>query len=111
VFSEQEETRVIRTPQWAYFKRYNSDNAPDLPDELFNVVVDPGETNNLVNNPDHAHIIADLSARIETFFAQHSNKNADLWKGGKPIQNSMMQKYWSDIWGDDWEPVYTYDSE
>jgi hypothetical protein len=48
---------------------------------------------------------------IETFFAQHSNKNADLWKGGKPIQNSMMQKYWSDIWGDDWEPVYTYDSE
>ena len=32
-----------------------------------------------------------------------------IWRGGKPIQNSMMQSYWRDIWGDDWNPVYTYD--
>lgn len=111
VFSEQEETRVIRTPQWAYFKRYKSDDAPDLPDELFNVAIDPGETNNLAYDPSHAHIVADLSTRIEVFFARHSSRDADMWSGGKPIQNSMMKSYWRDIWGDNWEPVYTYDDD
>lgn len=111
VFSEQEETRVVRTPQWAFFKRYNADNAPKLPDELFNVVVDPGESTNLANDPAHAHVVADLSARIDTFFELHSRGEADLWNGGKPIQNSMMRGYWSDIWGDDWQPVYSYDTD
>lgn len=108
VYSEQEETRVIRTPQWAYFKRFNSDNAPDLPNELFNVVTDPGETENLAADPGHAHIVADLDARIETFFGEHCGGPADMWSGGKPIQNSMMKGYWRDIWGDEWEPVYSY---
>ncbi len=111
VYSEQEETRVIRTPQWAFFKRYNSTDAPKLPDELFNVAVDPGETNNLADDPGHAHIVADLSARIDNFFAEHSRAQADLWKGGRPIQNSMMQTYWGDIWGDDWHPVYSYNDD
>lgn len=111
VYSEQEETRVVRTPQWAFFKRYKGADAPDLPDELFNVAVDPGETKNLAEDPDHAHIVADLSARIDKFFAQHARSEADLWRGGQPIQNSMMQSYWSDIWGEDWRPVYAYDPD
>ena len=109
VYSEQEETRVIRTPQWAFFKRYAASNAPALPDDLFNVVVDPQETRNLAGDPDHAAIVADLSARIEVFFAQYSTSDADMWSGGKAIQNSMMKTYWRDIWGDDWKPVYSYD--
>ena len=109
VYSEQEETRVIRTPQWAFFKRYAAPNAPALPDDLFNLVVDPQETRNLAGDPDHAAIVADLSARIEVFFAQYSTSGADMWSGGKPIQNSMMKTYWKEIWGDDWKPVYSYD--
>lgn len=109
VYSEQEETRVIRTPQWAYFKRFNRDGAPELEDELFNVVTDPDETVNLAAHPEHAQIVADLSARIETFFARHSRQQADMWRGGRPVQNSMMKSYWRDIWGDDWQPVYNYD--
>lgn len=111
VYSEQEETRVIRTPQWALFKRYDRQNAPDLHDELFNVVTDPGETVNLAADPGHAHIVADLSARIEAFFARHARRHADMWQGGRPIQNSMMQSYWRDIWGPDWQPVYGYDGD
>lgn len=109
VYSEQEETRVIRTPQWALFKRFNKEGAPKLEDELFNVITDPGETNNLAHDPEHAHILAELSARIETFFATYSAESADMWRGGKPIQNSMLKGYWRDIWGDDWDPVYTYE--
>lgn len=108
VYSEQEETRVIRTPQWALFKRFNKDGAPELGDELYNVVVDPGETSNLAQDPGHAHVLAELTERLERFFATYSAESADMWRGGKPIQNSMMQGYWRDIWGDDWAPVYTY---
>ena len=108
VFSEQEETRVIRTPQWAFFKRFNGPGAPDLPDELYNTVTDPGETVNLARDPAHAHVVADLSARIDAFFAAHARGEADLWRGGRPIQNSMLIDYWRGVWGDDWGPVYGY---
>ena len=111
VYSEQEETRVIRTPQWAFFKRMNGEGAPELPDELFNVVVDPDETRNLAADPGHAHIVADLSARIDDFFQRYARREADMWRGGRPIQNSMMKAYWGDIWGDEWRPVYGYDQD
>ncbi len=108
VYSEQEETRVIRTPGWAYFKRFSHDGAPDLPDELFNTADDPGETVNLANDPTRAAIAADLSARIDAYFERHVRTEADLWAGGQPIQNSMMSAYWRDIWGEDWAPVFRY---
>ncbi len=110
VFAEQEETRVIRTPQWAFFKRFHRSGAPQLRDELFNTVTDPGETTNLAEDPAHAHVVADLSARIDAFFGKHARAEADLWRGGRPIQNSVMQDYWRGIWGDDWEPTYSYES-
>ena len=108
VISEQEETRVIRTPNWAFSKRFHRDGAPELPDELFDVNADPGETTNLAGDPKLAHVVADLSARIDAFFEAHSRKEADLWQGGQPIQNSMMSGYWQDIWGENWSPVYAY---
>ncbi len=108
VISEQEETRVIRTPNWAFSKRFRRDGAPDLPDELFDVNADPGETINLAGDPKFAHVVSDLSARVDTFFEAHSRKEADLWQGGRPIQNSMMSGYWRDIWGENWSPVYAY---
>lgn len=109
VYSEQEETRVIRTPQWAFFKRFAGKGAPELGDALYNVVTDPGETNNLAGDPAHAAVVADLSARIAAFFERHSREDADLWHGGQPIQNSMLIDYWRGIWGPDWRPVYRYD--
>jgi len=108
VFSEQEETRVIRTGDWVFFKRFRRDGAPDIPDALYNVAQDPGETESLVDDADHAEIVADLCARIDTFFALHARPEADLWRGGQPLQNSMLKDYWKGIWGDDWSPVYSY---
>ncbi len=108
VISEQEETRAIRTPGWAFFKRFRREGAPDLPDELFNTDEDPGEMTNLAGDPAYGKVVADLSARIDAFFEKHAGGDADLWRGGRPIQNSMMQAYWRGIWGDDWGPVYRY---
>ncbi len=107
VFSEQEETRVIRTGKWAYFRRFSGADVP-VGDELFNVSEDPEEAINLVDDPQHADIVRNLSARIDAHFARFARPEADMWRGGQPIQNSMVTELWREAWGDDWAPVYAY---
>ena len=109
VFSEQEETRVIRTPKWAYFKRFNTVNT-GFNDELFDVEHDAGETVNLAADPAYAEIKSALDRQLTTFFATYAEDRADLWKGGVPIQHSERKKLWSEAWGDSWQPVYSYDN-
>ena len=108
VFAEQEETRVLRTGNWLYFRRLRHGPQQEFGDALFDVAADPEETQNLIDDPAHAAVAAELSARIDTYFARHARPDADMWTGGKPIQNSMMQPFWRSIWGEDWAPVYSY---
>lgn len=107
-YAEQEETRVIRIPGWCFMKRFNRAGAPELPHALYDVQKDPGETRNLAADPDCAKVVADLSDRIDRYFAQHTTPQADLWAGGVPLQNSMLPDYWRGIWGAEWQPVYSY---
>ena len=111
VFSEQEETRVLRTPQWAYFRRFDGSSNWPINDELFDVVADPGETTNLLGNPDYAVVAGELASRIDQFFNEKARPEADLWKGGQPIQNSMADHVWKDAWGESWRPVYSYEEQ
>jgi hypothetical protein len=108
VYSEHENTRVVRTPKWAYFKRFS--DAPNHPigDELFDVERDPFETSNLIADPACSEIRATLDDMLTRFFATHTRSAADLWAGGAPKQNSERMEFWRDAWGDDWEPVYRY---
>ncbi|MBD3665189.1 sulfatase [Sulfitobacter aestuariivivens] len=109
VFAEQEETRVLRTGDWAFFKRFRTDRSADLPDALYHVRNDPSETQNLANNPDYAAVTQELSNRIDAYFTRHARPEADLWRGGRPKQNSTVAHFWRDVWGPDWAPVYAYD--
>jgi len=109
VFSEQEETRVVRTQQWALFKRFKGPNNRGIGDELYDVLNDVEETNNLSGNPEYAEIELSLNAMLDSFFEQHVRREADLWNGGVPIQNSIRQGFWRESWGDNWEPVYSYE--
>lgn len=108
VYSEQEETRVVRTPKWAYFKRFG--NAPNHPidDELFDIEHDPGEIKNLVGDPAYADVRANLEDMLGKFFETYARPQADLWKGGAPLQHSERNEFWRDAWGNDWQPVYDY---
>ena len=108
VYSEQEETRTIRTQKWTYFQRFSHDNGPDFIDELYDVQADPDETTNLIDAPEHAAIRTQLAAKLTAFFQAHSNPQSDLWTGGQPIQNSARIEYWQQIWGADWNPVFAY---
>ena len=108
VYSEQEETRVVRTPKWAYFKRFG--NAPNHPidDELFDIEHDPSEIKNLVGDPAYADVRANLEDMLGKFFETYARPQADLWKGGAPLQHSERNEFWRDAWGNDWQPVYDY---
>ena len=110
VFSEQEETRVVRTPKWAFFKRFDKGPAK-FSDELFDVENDPEETTNLADDPAFADIIASLDQQLTVFFAIHSEKHADLWAGGVPIQHTERRQLWRDAWGETWAPFYAYDHD
>ncbi len=77
VFFEYISTRVIQTPQWKYTRRFLAS-----PNELYDMTSDPGETNNLVDDPAYADVVADLDARLTAFFSEYADPTFDLWNGG-----------------------------
>jgi arylsulfatase A-like enzyme len=77
IFFEVENTRMIRTPQWKYTRRF-----PNGPDELYDLQYDAGERTNLIGQAEHAGIRDQLAARLDAFFARHANPKYDLWHGG-----------------------------
>jgi arylsulfatase A-like enzyme len=108
VFAEQEETRVIRTRDWVLFHRFKG--GEDLGDALYHTAEDPGERVNLSGRPDVAEIEAGLRERLVTFFERHSRAEADLWRGGRPLQNSTRRHLWTSVHGETWAPVFSYDA-
>jgi arylsulfatase A-like enzyme len=109
VFYEQEEMRAIRTQHWAYFKYFPGSEKYKFEDELYDLAHDPGEDHNLASDLAYADVVAELSERIDTFFATYSDPKYNLWNGGMamayyypPVQASI----WQDAFGPDWKPEY-----
>jgi len=109
VYSEQEETRVIRTQKWVLFKRFDGPNNQGLGDELYDVENDPQETTNLSNIAEYKTVETELNSLLIEFFRKYVRAEADLWNGGTAIQNSVRGSFWRDAWGEQWAPVYEYD--
>jgi len=55
----------LRTKRWKYFVYY--EHTPKI-EELYDMVNDPSEQNNLVNNPENAEILETLRAQTEAFY-------------------------------------------
>jgi arylsulfatase A-like enzyme len=77
IFYEFENTRMIRNDRWKYTWRH-----PEGPDELYNMQEDPGERNNLADNPEYAPIIEELRDQLGEFFHRYADPKYDLWRGG-----------------------------
>lgn len=57
--------RAIRTDRWKYIRYPHGDGKPDRHmAELYDLENDPGETNNLINEPEHADLIRRLRGRL-----------------------------------------------
>jgi len=108
VYSEQEETRVLRSPKWVYFKRYKHAPSHPLGDELYDVENDPQERINLIESEDHQEILKALENSLDAYFDRHSRSDADLWRGGHALQHSERAELWKDAWGADWQCGYKY---
>jgi arylsulfatase A-like enzyme len=106
IFMEQEETRAIRTAKWLYMKRFRTNAAHPLEDELYDLENDPMEKKNLIDDADFSEIATELSERIESFFNRHSDERYDLWHGGTTKSNSDKPWFWKEAWGPDWEPDF-----
>jgi len=63
---------MIRTERWKYVHRY-----PDGPNELWDLVNDPGERENLIDEAGHEELINELKARMESFFGKYVDADKD----------------------------------
>jgi len=66
VFDEYGPVRMIRTREWKYVHRY-----PNGPHELYDLVKDPDERRNLVDDKDRQPVVEDLRRRLVTWFARY----------------------------------------
>jgi arylsulfatase A-like enzyme len=80
VYFEQEESRGIRTPRFAYWKHLQKEFGPAL---LYDVESDPGQDQNLFGQPRYEGIVNELDQKLAAFFDRYADPKYDLWKGGK----------------------------
>ena len=100
VFFEQEETRVIRTERYAYWKRLRSTGGP----ALYDMQADPGQDRNVVRDPAYRDVAAELDARLSTFFADYADEQYDLWRGGGAKGSVDRPERYQRLYGPDWTP-------
>ena len=72
VYDEYGQTRMIRNKKHKYIHRYNG-----LPCEFYDLIADPKETINGINNPDFAKPIKDLRTELTEWFDRYTNPEHD----------------------------------
>ena len=72
VLDEYGPTRMIRTQRWKYVHRY-----PDGPNEFYDLVNDPLETRNLVDDPAHSGRVSNLRADLEGWYDTYVDPRMD----------------------------------
>ena len=105
VFMEQEETRAVRTQDYLYVKRFRPTDY-NFVDEFYDLVTDPGERQNVINDPNYRQACERASIRLDRFFERFSNPRWNLWRGGTVKGNSTRPFLWQEVWGGSWKPLY-----
>jgi arylsulfatase A-like enzyme len=101
VFDEYGPVRMIRTREWKYVHRY-----PYGPHELYNLVNDPGEQQNLIEDRAYQHLVRDLKAGLEEWFVRHVDPRLDgtheavTGKGQLGLAGPAGQG--EQVWANDW---------
>ena len=72
VFDEYGPTRMIRTARHKYVHRY-----PFGPHEFYDLVADPNESINLVDEPDQEELVQSLRGQLQSWFQQHAITGRD----------------------------------
>ncbi len=101
VFFEQEETRVIRTDRYSYWKRLPTTGEA----MLFDTWQDPGQHRNLAGDPAYQAVVATLDRRLTAFFERYADPQYDLWQGGYAKGSVDRPEVYRALYGEDWRPT------
>ena len=72
VLDEYGPNRMIRNKEFKYIKRY-----PYGPDEMYDLINDPDEKNNLLLKDSHDELAAELRYELEAWFSKYVNPEID----------------------------------
>ncbi|MGI9287770.1 MAG: sulfatase family protein, partial [Pseudomonadales bacterium] len=100
VYYEQEESRGVRTPEYAYWKRLKTTGK----NELYDMQSDPGQHHNLYTDLAYKPVIAELDNKLADFFAEYSSKQYDLWQGGVAKGSVVRPEMFRKLYGPQWRP-------
>ena len=103
IYDEYGPARMIRTKEWKYVHRY-----PAGPHELYDLVNDPYEKVNLIDNEDKQDIVKELRYRLKRWFIQYVNPEID---GAKLPVFGGGQAGLAGLWGKDEAIFKRYDSD
>ena len=106
IFMEQEESRAVRTVKWLYIERFNKVGMPDLVSELYDLINDPDERNDVSNQKEFLGIKRKLSKNLKSYFQKHADPKFDLWNGGSAKSNVANKSFWLEAWGSNWHCKY-----
>ena len=101
VYYEQEETRGVRTLRYAYWKRIEGIG----PAVLFDMLADPGQHENLIDDPAYDDVIAMLDEKLDEFFARYSARKYDLWNGGTAKGSVVRPHMFRKLYGEEWRTI------
>jgi len=87
VFHEYENTRAVQTRRWKLVLRH-----PAGPDELYDLLHDPGEERNRIDDPECADVRRDLTSRLQGFFREYADPQYDLWRDGRSKSGSTVDQ-------------------
>lgn len=90
VYDEYGGARMIRTERFKYVNRY------DGPDELYDLIDDPGERTNLVDDADRKALRDDLHLELAGWFAAHVEPDRDAFT--RPVTGYGQN---TPVWTDD----------
>ena len=74
IFSEIHETRIMRSRDWMYVKHFDN----RFESQLFNLLRDHGEKNNVITDPGNQTILAEMDEALTKFFNEHSKPEYDV---------------------------------
>ena len=103
IYDEYGNTRMVRTEEWKYVQRY-----PDGPDELWDLVNDPDERHDLIDDAGQAGRVREMRALLEAWFRRYARPEID---GRAQAVNGLGQLRRVGPAHDDGSPAYHHGND